>query len=189
MKKSLIFVLAAAALISVYVIGSTYYKTRQARKVASVAQADSSVFVREHSQTLGSDDAKVVITEFLDPGCETCRAMHPFLKKMIDDNPGKIKLVIRYAPLHHGSDEMVKILEASKKQGKYWETGLDIDKLKEDMRSPEIQRIIQQDIADARALNVRKTPGYFVNGRPLVNFGYEPLFELVKSEYIKNYPN
>jgi protein-disulfide isomerase len=82
MKKSLIFVLAAAALISVYVIGSTYYKTRQARKVASVAQADSSVFVREHSQTLGSDDAKVVITEFLDPGCETCRAMHPFLKKM-----------------------------------------------------------------------------------------------------------
>jgi predicted DsbA family dithiol-disulfide isomerase len=113
---------------------------------------------------------------------------------------------------------MVKILEASKKQGKYWETlevmfeaqpywashsnpqpekiwqflpqaGLDIDRLKEDMRSPEIQRIVQQDITDARALNVRKTPGYFVNGRPLVNFGYEPLFELVKSEYIKNYPN
>jgi protein-disulfide isomerase len=218
MKKGLIFVLSAVALLAVFVIGNTYYKTRQARKIESVAQTDSSVFVREYSQTLGSDDAKVVISEFLDPGCETCRAMHPFLKNMIDDNPGKIKLVIRYAPLHHGSDEMVKILEASKNQGKYWETlevmfeaqpywashsnpqpekiwqylpqaGLDIDKLKEDMRSPEIERIVQQDIADARALNVRKTPGYFVNGRPLVNFGYEPLFELVKSEYIKNYPN
>lgn len=217
MKKSVIFILAAVSLIIVFALGSTYYKGQQAQKIESVAQKNSSVFVREYSQSLGSVDAKVVITEFLDPGCETCRAMHPFLKKMLADNPGKIKLVIRYAPLHHGSDEMVRILEASKEQGKYWETlevmyesqpfwashsnpqpeqiwqflpkaGLDISRLKKDMRMPEIDRIIQQDIADAKTLQVNKTPGYFVNGRPLVNFGYDQLIELVKSEYIKNYP-
>jgi protein-disulfide isomerase len=47
------------------------------------------------------------------------------------------------------------------------------------MVSPEITQRIAQDIADARTLNVRKTPEFFVNGRPLVNFGYEPLKTLV----------
>lgn len=218
MKKSVIFILAAVSLIIIFALGSKYYKGQQAQKIESAAQDNSSVFVREYSPSLGSDGAKVVITEFIDPGCETCRAMHPFLKKMLAANPDRIKLVIRYAPLHHGSDDMVRILEASKVQGKYWETleimyesqpywashsnpqpeqiwqflpqaGLDIGKLKKDMYMPETDKILQQDIADAKTLKVTKTPGYFVNGRPLVNFGYEQLLELVKSEHIKHYPN
>ena len=40
------------------------------------------------------------------------------------------------------------------------------------MEDPAITRIIEQDIADAKRLNVTKTPGYFVNGKPLVTFGY-----------------
>lgn len=216
MKKGLIFILSAVSLMLIFALGSIYMKRQQTKKLESIAQGGSSVFVREYSQSLGSADAKVVITEFLDPGCETCRAMHPFLKKILESNPGRIKLVIRYAPLHHGSDDMVRILEASKEQGKYWETlevmyesqpywashshpqpekiwqflpqaGLDINKLKKDMQRPEIERIIQQDIADAKALDVRKTPGYFVNGKPLVKFGYEPLLELIRSEYDRNY--
>ena len=51
--------------------------------------------------------------------------------------------------------------------------GLDIDQLKKDMTDPAIARLIEQDIADAKALNVRKTPGFFVNGKPLQTFGYK----------------
>ena len=122
MKKGLIFILSAVSLIIIFALGSMYFKGQQAKKLESIAQGESSVFVREYSQSLGSADAKVVIAEFLDPACETCRAMYPFLKKILESNPGRIKLVIRYAPLHQGSDEVVKILEASKEQGKYWET-------------------------------------------------------------------
>jgi len=218
MNKNVVFIVSCASLLLVFILGSAYYKGQQAMKVVSVAKENTNVFARDYAQTLGNKDAKVVITEFLDPGCETCRAMHPFLKKMVEVNEGRIKLVVRYAPLHHGSDIMVKILEASKKQGKFWETlevmfeaqpywashsnpqpeqiwqylpkaGLDINKLKQDMLLPEIARVIEQDIADAKALNVQKTPEYFVNGRPLVRFGYEPLKELIKNEYMKNYPN
>ena len=32
-----------------------------------------------------------------------------------------MRLVVRYAPLHQGSDTAVKILEAARLQGKYWE--------------------------------------------------------------------
>ena len=45
-----------------------------------------------------------------------------------------------------------------------------------------ITKIIQQDLADAKTLNVRKTPGFFVNGKPLPSFGYKQLQELVESE-------
>jgi protein-disulfide isomerase len=34
-------------------------------------------------------------------------------------------------------------------------------------------------LLDAQTLGVRKTPDFFVNGRPLPSFGYEPLKELV----------
>jgi protein-disulfide isomerase len=132
------------------------------------------------------------------------------------DNQGKIKLVIRYAPFHDGADYFVKILEAAKRQGKYWETldimyktqrhwashhnpqpqkiwgflrkaGLDLGKIQNDMKDPEIAAIIQQDLADAKTLNVRKTPGFFVNGKPLPSFGYKQLQQLVESELKKYY--
>jgi protein-disulfide isomerase len=55
------------------------------------------------------------------------------------------------------------------------------------MNDPEIVKLIQQDLADAKTLNVRKTPGFFVNGKPLPSFGYKQLQKLVESEIKKNY--
>ena len=55
------------------------------------------------------------------------------------------------------------------------------------MNDPEIAGLIQQDLADAKTLNVRKTPGFFVNGKPLSRFGYQQLQELVESEINKYY--
>ena len=67
--------------------------------------------------------------------------------------------------------------------------GLDLERIKKDMNDPAITKLIEQDIADAKTLNVRKTPGYFVNGKPLQTFGYQQLKELVQSEIRSNYPN
>ncbi len=210
MKNALLAV-ASLALIFGFMFASSWYKEQQAEKSSFMAKENISTFVRGHSQTLGSDEAKVYIVEFMDPACETCAAFAPFVKQMMDANPGKIKLVLRYAPFHEGADVFVTILEAAKKQGKYWETldimfksqpywashsnpqpqrvweflpqaGLDIEQLKKDMNDPAIAQLIAQDVADAKTLNVRKTPGYFVNGRPLQEFGYRQLEELVQSE-------
>lgn len=218
MEKKIIFALSIIALLVLFVLGSVYFKGQQAGKIETMATQNAEVFDRGHSQSLGPAGAKVIITEFFDPGCETCRAFHPFLLKILSHYDGQVKLVKRYAPLHEGADKMVRILEASKEQGKYWEAldvmfeaqpswashsnpqpdkiweflpaiGLDIDKLKTDMNSPEIERILQQDMADARALNVRKTPQFFVNGRPLVEFGDRQLLQLIQSEINIQYPN
>ncbi len=216
--KYLIFGLSCFVLIIAFVFGSSYYKQQQAEKIGFMAKNNYSTFVRNHSQTYGNDDAKVYLVEFTDPACETCAAFHPFVKHMMEANPGKIKLVLRYAPFHHGADKFVKILEAAKKQGKYWETldvmyksqsywashsnpqpeliwrflpkaGVDVQQIRNDMNDPKIVQLIEQDLADAKTLNVRKTPGFFVNGKPLQTFGYQQLAQLVQSEINANYPN
>jgi protein-disulfide isomerase len=50
------------------------------------------------------------------------------------------------------------------------------------MNDPAIAKIIEQDLSDAKKLNVTKTPGFFVNGKPLTSFGRKQLRQLVNSE-------
>ncbi|MGB3647456.1 MAG: thioredoxin domain-containing protein [Desulfobulbales bacterium] len=218
MKTHIIFGLTVLVLIIAFMFGSSYYKGKQAEKIGFMAQENASIFIRDHSQMVGSDDAKVYLIEFMDPACETCAAFSPFIKQIMDANPGKIKHVIRYAPFHHGADNFVKILEAAKKQGKYWETldvmyksqrywashsnpqpqkiwqfipqaGVNVEQIRRDMNDPAIAKLIDQDLADAKTLNVRKTPGFFVNGKPLQTFGSRQLLQLVQDELLANYPN
>ncbi len=216
--KFIVFGSACLLLILGFIIGSSYYKGKQAEKYGFMARENAEIFVRDHSQTRGSDDAKVYIVEFMDPACETCASFAPFIDKIMADNPGKIKLVIRYAPFHDGADNFVKILEAAKKQGKYWETldvmfktqhiwashhnyqpeklwdilpkaGVNVEQIRKDMHDPAILKIIEQDMADVKTLNVQKTPGYFVNGKPLQTFGYRQLQQLIQEELNTQYPN
>ena len=216
MKRWHLVVLVSVALVAAFVVGAILYKDQQRQAQGSLARSQASVLIREHSQTLGTADAKVAIVEFLDPGCETCRVFEPFVKQLLATYPGKVKLVIRYAPLHHGADGMVAILEAARRQGRYWETlqvmyesqpywadhhspqpqliwqflpraGLDLARLERDAADPAIARLIEQDMADARALGVTRTPGFFVNGKPLVVFGHEQLRALVEAEVRASY--
>lgn len=216
--KYLIFAFTCLMLGLAFIFAKTFYKDSETEKISSLAETNYSIFVREHSQMKGSDEAKVQIVEFMDPACETCAAFSPFIKQLVATNHGKIKLVLRYAPFHDGADYFVKILEAAKKQGKYWETldvmyntqpywashhnpqpqriwqflpqaGIDVEQIKRDMNDPTIAKLIDQDLADAKTLNVRKTPGFFVNGKPLQTFGSKQLLQLVESELRANYPN
>ena len=124
------------------------------------------------------------------------------------DNPGRIRVTVRYAPFHNNSDYVVKVIEAARMQGKWQEAleallaaqsgwapnhspqpdlvwryldgiGLDLERVRQDMNSPEIAKNLAQDIADAKALNVSQTPEFFVNGKPMPSFGYEQLTTLV----------
>jgi protein-disulfide isomerase len=166
---------------------------------------------RPHAASLGEADAPVVIVEFLDPACETCAVFYPAVKDMMAANPGRIRLVLRWAPFHNGAPDVVALLEAARKQGQFfpalerllgtqsqwainhtadvnlaWQQlgglGLDRDRILADMASPEVQQLIQQDVADATANNVQATPEYFVNGRPLPTWGWEQLVALVDEE-------
>ncbi|MDH5518290.1 MAG: thioredoxin domain-containing protein [Gammaproteobacteria bacterium] len=211
MKKLSIIITALLVLLSVFAVASYVYKQEKADQAGENAQKNASVLVRDYSPTLGNKEAKVTIVEFFDPACGTCSAFYPLVKQLMSEHPGKINLVLRYLPLHPNSDVIVSIFEAARLQGKFWQTlerayttqqawiehhtarpeqfwlqlgvlGLDMERLNTDMQSPEVARRVQQDLQDAQQLNVRKTPGFFVNGKPLIEFGYQQLRQLVQSE-------
>lgn len=178
--------------------------------------ADAVALASEHAPSLGEPTAKVHVVEFLDPACETCAQFYPVVKQLIAENPGRIRLSIRHVAFHEGADHVVRMLEASRAQDRYWETleallqtqaqwaphhtvrpdlvepvvarvGLDMQRLAQDMNAADVGQRVTRDREDAIALKVTATPEYFVNGRPLPEFGYEPLLALVREELDRHY--
>ena len=192
-------------------------KPTTAETEQAIADEFRAALASEHSPTIGDPNARVHIVEFLDPACETCAMFYPMVKQWMNEVPGKMRLSIRHVPFHRGSDYAVRVLEASREQGKYWETleallstqrewtqnhtvlqdrilpaiadvGLDMDKLADDMNRMDVLVRMERDQEDAKTLQVRATPGYYVNGRPLPSFGREQLATLVREELAKAYP-
>ncbi|MGD8560597.1 MAG: thioredoxin domain-containing protein [Gammaproteobacteria bacterium] len=216
MNKQMQVPIVGALLLIVFAIGVLVYNEQKSDELTEAASKNASFLIRDYSPTIGSQDAKVTIVEFFDPACGTCKAFYPLVKQIMAANPGRINLVLRYLPLHKGSDYVVKLLEAARLQNKFWETleiiyqtqdnwashhdpqpqklwsllrgsGLDLSKAREDMAKSVIAQRVQQDLSDARQLQVNKTPGFFVNGKPLVTFGSEPLQQLINQELRNNY--
>lgn len=211
MKRTTLFISAGALVALLFAGAALLYSSSANQQRAQVAAQRMERLNRSHAPTEGNPAAPVHIVEFFDPACGTCAEFYPLVKKIMADNRPDIWLSLRYAPFHPGSQEVVKVLEASRRQGMFrpaleallenqsgwaqshtahveliWpylaRAGLDTDRLKADMQSPEVARVIDQDMQDANALEVSATPEYFVNGRPLPSFGREQLIQLVSDE-------
>ena len=211
------------ALAVLLILGLAFYFGMDAYRDRTQAEEDTRIavegsrLVRMHTPIIGPQNAPVTIVEFFDPACETCRAFYPIVKQIMAQHPDKVRLALRYAPFHHGSDQVVKLIEAARKQALYtpvleallaaqpeWadhaapnigiafeaaaRAGLDMERARQDMETPEIQAVLAQDIEDLTALQVSKTPTFFVNGRSLPSFGPEQLARLVAEEVGKVQP-
>jgi len=208
MKQKNLFIAAALVLIVAFFVGAFFYQKQQSEKAAQLAAQNLAVLLRADAPSFGNPDAPVHIVEFFDPACDTCRDFYPMVKALMAEHPGKIRLSMRYAPFHPGSEPVVKALEAARKQGQFRQTlealfnaqpdwvrnhtayvdsiwraldplGLDMARLQNDMNAPEIAATIARDVADAKTMNVTATPEYFVNGKPLPSFGFDQLKNLV----------
>ena len=213
MRSSLI-VLAVGILVIAIGAATFLVGSDDPQPLPDVAPARQAALASEHAPTLGDPNAKVHIVEFLDPACETCALFFPMVKQWMAEVPGEIRLSVRHIAFHDGADYAVKVLEASRKQNKYWETleallasqrqwtqhhtvlpdmigpaiagvGLDMDQLQADMNAMDVLMRIEQDKKDAIFLKIAKTPTYFVNGRPLPSFGRQQLANLVREELEK----
>lgn len=129
MKKE-VKILGAIAIIVIIgaIVGASYYrKSAQNERVGGNTNSNSQskllleTLVRPDSPTLGAADAKVTLVEFLDPECESCAAFAPVVKKIMKDYDGRIRLVVRYMPLHPNSLQAATLIEAAGEQGKYWQ--------------------------------------------------------------------
>jgi len=216
MKKNHIVIATVLVMSLLFALAAYFYNAQQVETKNKLAKQHANALIPPHAIKKGNPQAKVTIVEFLDPACGTCKQFHPIIKDLLKKYPGKINLVVRYAPFHPGSDQMIAILEAVRKQGQFWNVldmmfesqeywainhqakpelfwgylkgyGFDVARIQQDMQDPAIAKIIEQDLADGKLLGATKTPTFFVNGKPLSSFGYEQLMSLVQSELAANY--
>ena len=179
---------------------------------ATVPAEQSEALLRSYSPILGPEDAAVTIIEFFDPACEACRAFYPVIKDIMEEHGDAVRVAIRYTPFHgEASEEAIRVLEAARMQDVYepvmeallheqprWAShgapapglileiaataGLDVDAARTQMLAPDVVAILNQDRADVETMGVRRTPTFFVNGRPLDPFGEAELRALVAEE-------
>jgi len=204
----------AVVLVLLLVVGAIFYqRSEEEQRSATLQRAniDTSVFERPHSHTLGPDDAKVTIVEFLDPECESCRVMHPIVKRILARYRDDVRLVVRYMPLHPNSVYAAGALEAAAEQGLYWEMmetlflyqpewgdhhapkpelipkyaaemGLDMVAFDKFIEAGKYRRLVEADRQDGIKLGVRGTPTFFVNQNQLMQLGYDNLLAMIEQE-------
>jgi len=209
MNRKLLFLSGTGLIFLAFIVATVLYQNQQASQQGSATSQNQGVLERQGAPVKGPENARVTIVEFFDPACGTCVDFYPLVKQLIERYPGKVRVMMRYAPLHTGSDQVVKMLEAAHRQGRYWQAlellfnnqhrwivnhvsqpmrarsilnglAMDHERLDADMNSPEVSQAIEQDVEAGQALNVRATPEFFVNGKPMPSFGYKQLSQLVK---------
>jgi protein-disulfide isomerase len=135
---------------------------------------------------IGNARADVAIVEFTDYTCPYCKAVEPRVEKLLKDDP-RVKLVVKEYPiLTPASLVAAKAALASMKQGKYArfhqtmmtfrgqltadavydmarDSGVDVNRLRKDMESPEIADEIIATFNLARAIRAFQTPTFIVN--------------------------
>ena len=138
----------------------------------------------------GKVDAPVTLVLFSDFECPWCGKLEPVLAELLAKNPDKLRIVFKHMPLsmHPFAEPSALAAIAAQKQGKFWEMhdalfqtinwtpntideaavqiGLNMDKFRTDLVSPEVQAQLAKDQRDAQAADVNATPSIFINSKP-----------------------
>ncbi|HTY66914.1 MAG TPA: DsbA family protein [Alphaproteobacteria bacterium] len=137
------------------------------------------------SPVAGNPNGDVTIVEFFDYRCPYCKQVEPSLAQLRKDDQ-KLRFVYKEFPIL-GPDSVIAshAALAARKQDKYQpfhdalmaarghldeatifaiaaDTGLDVQRLKADMKSPDIEAVISRNMALAHVLNINGTPGFIV---------------------------
>lgn len=210
MQNKKVVVISLVILIGLFLVGGYVYKQNKTNSYEKISKENTELLQREYSLVIGSKDAKVQLVEFFDPACGACAYYYPYVKDIMKKHKDDIKLVVRYAPFHQNSNYAVKMLEGARAQNLFSETLelmfntqaqwidghivnprnlwivleksnlLDMKKLSLSMDDLMIDKIIEQDLSDARVLNVRKTPSFFVNGILVQDLSLDNLNKMIE---------
>ena len=165
-------------------------------------------------QKIGSDSAKVKLTEFSDFECPACAAVEPFLAKFKSGDPD-IQFIYRHFPLpqHKFARQAATVAEVAGEEGKFWEMhdkifetqsqwsklsdatdffmalvkelGVDENKVKQALEKDVYKSKINEDLSEGRGLGVNSTPTFFLNGRKLNLKSFNDLNTIVAEELKK----
>lgn len=195
-------------------VGGQLFAPVQGALQLSQAAVQSAMTAAAAPELFGKDDdpaigqGETVVSEFFDYQCGYCKRMFPAVVKAMEAS--QIRVVVKEFPiLGPNSVLAAEYALAADRQGKYAEfhsklmtapgrlspemldataveLGLDLEQLKADSKSPEVQAIIARNRQLARALQITGTPAFFVGETPLRGAVSEEQFvQLVAAEKAK----
>jgi protein-disulfide isomerase len=160
---------------------------READAKASKVLSDrrSEIFDDPATPVGGNPRGDVTIVEFFDYRCPYCKGVLPSLQTLLKEDRN-LRFIYKEIPVL-GPESVVaaRAALAAQRQGKYeafhaammgtkgqitegtvdqvaGSVGLDVDRLKQDMAAPEIERALRANLALAHALNIHGTPGFII---------------------------
>lgn len=139
----------------------------------------------------GPENAALTVIEFTDLQCPYCSQFAPTLDTLARRHPQDVRVIFKHFPLsfHPMAKPAAAAAIAAGKQGKFFEfrykvaphfrdlkdslylavakeVGLDLERFKKDMAlTPEVERVIAEDMELGRKIGVEGTPTIFVNGK------------------------
>ncbi len=193
-KSISIFLLLAASLASLISIDAHAQATSQTTQDISAtpaftANADD-LFNNPSSPTFGNPHGDITVVEFYDYQCSYCKATEESLEKLLQQDKN-VKVVFKDFPklgphsvvmttvtlagLRQGADKYLKLHEAllskhvsiGSEDDLYkmaYAVGLEVDKLKQDMKVPAIDAQIQDNLTVGKSIGVKLTPTFIING-------------------------
>lgn len=154
----------------------------------AISQNAELIYRDNYGLEAGNPKGNVTIVEFSDYNCPYCKRAFKDLSKLLDTDKD-VRVVLKEFPIFgERSEGAARIAIAAKNQGKYFELhtallknrgqntqqaalgmaeklGLDLDKLKADMNSEEVSRIIRETRELGTNLGINGTPFYLVGDR------------------------
>lgn len=172
----------------------------------------SSITIKQGtSPSIGPHDAPVVVFEFSDYQCPTCRRTHKTSLDLRKKYNGKIRWVFKDFPLnqHKESILMAQAARCAAEQGKFWEyqdflytseehpgmdtlkgyakkLNLDMNQFSKSLESEKYKAIIEKEKEDSKLAGISRTPTFVINGRMTPGkISYNELVELIEHELHK----
>ena len=163
------------------------------------------VFDDPQSPTAGNPKGDVTLVEFFDYRCPYCKQVEPSLEKLLQDDK-MLRFVYKEFPVLGPDSELAAHAAlAAKLQGKYdafhremmaapghpdeavifkvaASVGLDVDRLKQDMKSPDVEKQLKANLDLGGTLDIDGTPAFIVGSTIVPGaISLEELKKLIRS--------
>ena len=168
-------------------------ESQQAENDKTLIEAHAKQLFANQDPESGNPKGSLTVVEFFDYNCPYCKRAMPEIDALLAED-GNIRLVLREWPiLSEGSAIAARAALAARKQNKYaelhnalmgarakldeqsvlriaGEVGLDVEQLKVDMQSPEVEEHIATSLRLAEALGFNGTPSFVVGDQLIPGF-------------------
>ncbi|MEM7768594.1 MAG: DsbA family protein [Pseudomonadota bacterium] len=157
-----------------------------AAQVAAISENQSALFDNEKDYSIGPDDAPVTVVEFFDYRCGFCKRSLDYVAALPEVHDNQVRVVFKELPILSPQSRVAALAAlAAGRQGKYFEmhaalmestsqysdsdidaiaeqVGVDVAKMRADMKSTDVQQELAASQTLANQLGVTATPTFII---------------------------